>query len=351
MCVFGFSACAIAQSAQLTYLGQFRLQDAFARVNTPSGQANQSNIAEAPNYGPFLSQFTLNAAKGSGSSMINPFQESTLDARAFRVHAWTSGWSNVASGGSDTGLTFAHNVFSIAFRSNADTTLLIEAVQVQIQTPGMSTINAIDIQRNLTPHTYFPSATGTLGAVIPIDAGANYRVATGVDLSGIATATIPSVSGFTELRISAELGTTVPTNFVALAGNLAGDVQAVSYDDGNVLSNQCDDASPFGIFQVSGLAATTNPSELTLRWKSSSTHPSCLEMALMFDTVTKAYVAVTMRVPGSVMSVHSASVPNPQRYVGAGGAVSTQLSWVPMADIDAGDGWSNSLDFIRWTAH
>lgn len=351
-CCLGILALSVlSRAAQITYLNQFRVQDAFARVNTPNGQANQSNIVQAPNFGPFHSQFSLNAAKGSGASMIDPFHDSALESRGFRVEMRTTGWSNVEAGGSDTGVTFAHNIFSVVLRSNVNTTLLVEGSQLQIQTPGVITVNAVDIQKNLSPHTYFPSSTGTFGAVIFIEAGANYKLGTAADVSGAATATIPSVSGQCELRLFAELGTTVPTAISALTGAFTGGAHEASFNDDIHVVNMCDESESVGELQLWGTAATLAPSEIMVRWESATTGLGILEVVRVFDHNAGAFALAGVRMGTPASSAHSVSLSNPARFVGPGGSVLTRIAWLPTSDVDAADGWSNTLDFLRWTAH
>lgn len=350
-CLAILAVSSAVHSAQLTYLSQFRVHDAFARVNTPLGQANQSNIAEAPNFGPFLSQFTLNASKGTGTATVSPYQASSLSFRGFRAEMWTSGSASVAPTSSDTGLTFAHNVFSIVFRTDVGTTLLIEAVQVQEQVPGLQTTNAIDIQKNLAPFAYFPNNTGTVGAVLSLEAGANYKLGTGVDLSGVATASEPSVSGYGELRLNAELGTTVPNVFIELAGSFQGGAEEASYDDGQLVRNFCDELSPIGEFQVEGIAATASPTDLKVKFESASSLLGNLEVVRVFDHVNGSYQFVGARPSTATPSLCTLSLSNPGRFVGPDRAIKTRLAWLPISDVAATDGWINTLDFIRWTAH
>lgn len=141
------------------------------------------------------------------------------------------------------------------------------------------------------------------------------------------------------------------TSFQVVGGlHFGGNLGSLQTSDNThviVLNDEFDSIGQI-VFETHLPAGTTT--ELRTTFEGKSTRSDISQFVRMFNFTTNAFTNVNFQTctlaDSTVTGAISANVGN---YVGPGGLVKSDVFWIPQTDIDSGDGWTESCDFVQWT--
>lgn len=137
-----------------------------------------------------------------------------------------------------------------------------------------------------------------------------------------------------------------PSSYVVVEGTpFGGNVASLAASDDNkvfILSEESVPNAKIDFF------ATGAPSAAgTIKVETSATRNDLSEFLYVRNYNTNTWTQVNFQ--ASSLSDVIVTKPTTTANVGAGGAVSAEIVWIPQSDLEAGDGWSEQIDHVVWT--
>lgn len=151
----------------------------------------------------------------------------------------------------------------------------------------------------------------------------------------------------------AGLLTRYPDAYAVTGGmNFGGNLASLARSDNDRAIILCDENDPNG--QIGAVCNTTMPfmganyvGDLEVQLESSSTRSDQTEFVRLFNTSTTVFNLIGSHTTTLADTQYSYNIVGAGNYVSAARNVGIQITVIPNADIDAGDGWTDSYDVIR----
>ncbi len=142
-----------------------------------------------------------------------------------------------------------------------------------------------------------------------------------------------------------------PSSLTVLAGiQFGGNLASLASADNNKLILFCDEFDSTGTFEITGTSPYTTNTRVEQLVTASATRNDLTQLTRMWNYNTNAYEQMDARnsTLGSTSFIINVTT-SASRFVQSGTRqMKTLMTWIPQADIDAGDGWTMSTDQCSW---
>lgn len=141
----------------------------------------------------------------------------------------------------------------------------------------------------------------------------------------------------------------VPTSFTVTQGQLlGGTAAALADDDGSKVQIINDEFDSTAEVVINSTTSSSTASDMLLHIVCAAGRNDLSVFVAMQNKTTNAFVNVATSTSTIIDSDIYASVANPGNYVHSTGAMTMRLTWVPQNDIDAADGWGETIDAVHF---
>lgn len=146
-----------------------------------------------------------------------------------------------------------------------------------------------------------------------------------------------------------------PANQFATLTNVAvdqglffgGNLASLTASDDDRLVILCDEIDSNGRAIVTANSPNLAPTTLVATVETRGSRSDLSQFTRLFNSQTSAYQQIDFRSTTLADTTFTQSVPG-ANYVNGLGDILLQIQWIPQADIDAGDGWTMSIDHVQF---
>lgn len=181
--------------------------------------------------------------------------------------------------------------------------------------------------------------TGGTAPTLPIATGIRFFVG---------GATAGNTVGFDNVLVGPK--EVVPSSFSVTQGQLLGGSVAALADDDNVRVQLVNDEfDSTGQVLINATSSSTTASNMLVHVVTAAGRNDLSVFVAMQNKTSSAFVNVATGTSTTTDSDIYATVSSPGSYVHSGtGAMTMRMTWIPQSDIDAADGWGETIDAVHF---
>lgn len=207
-----------------------------------------------------------------------------------------------------------------------------------------NSIERITIQRLSTGafSSVSPSGWYLTGGTVP-----TLPIATGIRFF-IGGTTPGNTVGFDNVLVAPK--EVVPSSISVTQGQLlGGNAASLADDDGNKLQLICDEFESTGQVLINATSASTTASDMLLHVVCGAGRNDLTVFVAMQNKTNNTFTNVSTTTSTLADSDIYATVSSPGNYVHSGtGAMTMRITWIPQNDVDAADGWGETIDSVHF---
>lgn len=146
-------------------------------------------------------------------------------------------------------------------------------------------------------------------------------------------------------------GTLFPDGYSVLLGQqIFGNLAALRQSDNVRLGILSDENQSEALLEVSSASADPQPGSLAIRWETTAVRDDLSVFLRARNYATSAWDDLDFTISTLADQVRQVALPGSVAFYIESGTrkVQAQVNWIPSADLDSGDGWSQSVDEIVW---
>lgn len=142
-----------------------------------------------------------------------------------------------------------------------------------------------------------------------------------------------------------------PSSYQVVQGTyFGGNVGSLASSDNQYLLIICDEFDSTGEIRFNATSPAGSITQWKLRFEGKASRNDLSQFVDMYNYSSNSYVQMNSGTTTLTDSVKNITVTtNVTQYRGGSNEVSSRVRYVPQNDIDAGDGWSMSVDQVLWT--
>lgn len=144
-------------------------------------------------------------------------------------------------------------------------------------------------------------------------------------------------------------GVICPNNVTLITGTpFGGNLASLcnSDDDSYFILN--DENDPNAVVEITGTGASTTATSIKLNFETAATRTDISEFVEAFNYATNAYQTVSTRTTTLADAAASVTLAPGANFVSGTGEVKVRIRYIPQADLEAADGWAESIDVVTW---
>jgi hypothetical protein len=138
-----------------------------------------------------------------------------------------------------------------------------------------------------------------------------------------------------------------PSSYTILEGlELGGNLASLAASDNDKVTILNDELDTNALIEFTGGAAGLGGGNVSLKVETSASRNDLSEFLRAFNYSTNAFVQVNFRV--SSLTDVTTTVTLSSQYVSGSNDVKGRIQWIPQADLEAADGWTETVDLVEW---